>query len=332
MSDAPTPPSAPPPSPAPTPAAAPPRRGAALAWLLFIAAALLAGWQWHSAREREQALVTESAQRLDALESRAEGLRRDVRAHGQRLQQADATNRVLRDELLGMGQRAAMLEQQLARLADANAPGNTAMRLDEVELLLVLGEQRLRLAGDLDGARRAYALAGMVLDGVAQPAAINLRQALAQERAALDALGQDPRAQALTRIDAMQARLPTAAEDARAREANTDAPWWERAFGRLVRIRRGDETLPFASEQREDALQAMQLELVLARLAAERRDTAAFRGSLARADAWTRRLWPAGGARDAMLRDLDALRALDLQPAVPTLGSTLALVRAQRGG
>ena len=330
MNDASTPPpAAPPPS---TPVGTPPRRGGALGWLLFVAAAALVVWQWNAAREREQALVTESAQRLDALESRAEGLRRDVRAHGQRLQQADATNRVLREELLGMGQRAAMLEQQIARLADASASGTTALRLDEVELLLVTGEQRLRLAGDLDGARRAYALASSVLDGVAQPSAINLRQALAQERAALDALGADPRTRALVLLDAMQARLPTAAEDARAREANTDAPWWERAFGRLVRIRRGDDTLPFASEQRDDALQAMQLELVLARLAAERRDTAAFRASLARTEAWTHRLWPTGPAREAMQRELATLRALDLQPAVPTLGSTLALVRAQRGG
>ena len=62
-----------------------------------------------------------------------------------------------------------------------------------MELLLGQGEQRLRLAGDLDGARRAYALAGGVLEGIDDPAYLNLRQALVQERAALDALGADPR-------------------------------------------------------------------------------------------------------------------------------------------
>ena len=52
------------------------------------------------------------------------------------------------------------------RLADANRQGAQALRLDETELLLTLGEQRLRLAGDLDGARHAYALATDVLDGI----------------------------------------------------------------------------------------------------------------------------------------------------------------------
>ena len=102
---------------------------------------------------------------------------------------------MLRDELLGIGQRAALLEDSVAKLADPERHGAQALRLDEVELLLSQGQQRLQIAGDLDGARRAYALAGGVLDGIDDPAYLSLRQALAQERAALDALGADPQVQ-----------------------------------------------------------------------------------------------------------------------------------------
>ena len=180
--------------PAPDAPPAPPAHRSGPWWPLLILAAIAAFVLWHTLDERhERQREADAAQRLQALESRLDGLRRDSRSHGERLQQADATNRVLREELLGMGQRAGLLEDQVAKLADADRHGAQALRLDEAELLLTLGQQRLQLAADLDGARRAYALAAGVLDGVDGPGQLNLRQALAQERAALDALAADPR-------------------------------------------------------------------------------------------------------------------------------------------
>src|SRR5690606_18938516 len=126
-----------------------------------------------------------------------------------RLQQAEATNRLLREELIGLGQRAALVEDSVQRLSNPDQDAARALRLDEVELLLALGQQRLQLAGDAAGARRAYALAAQLLDGIADPAWLNLRQALAQERAALEALGDDPRAVAAGRLDAFSAALAT---------------------------------------------------------------------------------------------------------------------------
>src|SRR5690606_26711923 len=142
------------------------------------------------------------------LEQRLDALRADQRAQVARLQQAEATNRLLRDEVIGFGQRAALVEETLQSLADPERSGAQALRLDEVELLLAQGQQRLLLAGDLDGARRAYALAAQLLEGIADHARLDLRQALAQERAALDALGADPGAIAAGRLEAVAASLP----------------------------------------------------------------------------------------------------------------------------
>ena len=322
--------------PAPKPApSAPPRRGG-WAWIALLLALLGGGvWLWysdHQRSERERAAEIATAQRIEALESRIEGLRRDVRGHGQRLQQADATNRLLRDELLGMGQRAALLEDQVAKLADANRTGAQALRLDEAELLLTLGEQRLRLAADLDGARHAYALASGVLDRVEMPGALNLRQALAQERAALDALDADPRRRALQRLDALVARLPARDATARLPAPATAAPWWERALSRLVSVRRGDAPPALGSEDRQAGEIALQLELALARSAIERRDVPALQAALQRADHWILRLWPASPPRESLRRELQSLRSAPLALQLPTLGSTLEQLRTMRGG
>jgi uroporphyrin-III C-methyltransferase len=306
-----------------------------LPWLLL--SLVIAGgcaWVWYSSQQRaahERLAEIEASQRLEALESRLEGLRRDVRGQGQRLQQADATNRVLRDELLGMSQRAALLEDQVAKLADATRDGAQALRLDEVELLLTLGQQRLQLAADLDGARRAYALAAGVLDGIDSPGFLNLRQALVQERAALDALDADPRRAALHRLDALTAALPDPAGLPRMPTPSARAPWWERVLSRLVSVRRNDAPATLASDDRDAAELALQVELSLARIAIERRDPAATRAALTRADTWLLRLWPASSQRRRMQQELQSLRDAPLTLDIPTLGSTLEQLRSQRG-
>ncbi|MFD0725170.1 hypothetical protein [Lysobacter brunescens] len=328
----PTPPAAttPPVPPAPAPTAS--RNGLTIA-VFVLAIAAGGGWLWHVAQERaerEARAEAEAAQQLDAMQSRVDSLRRDVRGHSQRLQQADATNRVLRDELIGMGQRATVLEDQVAKLADASRHGAQALRMDEAELLLTMGEQRLRLAGDLDGARRAYTLAAGVLQGVDSPAALNLRQALAQERAALDTLDIDPGLEALAGLDAFARALPPDdAAPAQGTAVDAAAPWWERVLARLVQVRRADEALAVSAHDRAAARIGLELELSLARAAAERRDATAYRAALTRAEAWLPRLWPRGGGRG---KELQRLRALPLVADMPTLGSTLELLRAQRAG
>lgn len=310
----------------------PPRNWLTIA-VFLLAVVAGGGWLWHLAQqraERQARAEAEAAQQLDAMQSRVDSLRRDVRGHSQRLQQADATNRVLRDELIGMGQRATVLEDQVAKLADASRHGAQALRLDEAELLLTMGEQRLRLAADLDGARRAYALAAGVLQGFDSPAALNLRQALAQERAALDTLDIDPGIEALAGLDAFARALPPDdAAPAQGVAVDATAPWWERVLARLVQVRRADEALAVSAHDRAAARIGLELELSLARSAAERRDTDAYRAALARAGAWLPRLWPGGAGRR---NELERLRALPLAADMPTLGSTLQLLRAQRAG
>lgn len=320
-------------TPSPAPVRKSHRSFAALAWLIVLVALIAGGWfgwrAWQAQQLRERNAVAQSAQRDSELEARVTALRAEQRAQVQRLQQAEATNRVLRDELLGLGQRAALIEDSVSKLADPNRSGAQALRLDEVEMVLTLAEQRLQLAGDLDGARHGYALAAGLLEGIHDPAYLSLRQTLAQERAALDALGRDPRAIAAERVQAFAVALPSlptqtdAVEDAR-------LPWWRRALSRIVQVRPADTSAVIDSGERNAGLDALQLDLTLAQAAAERRDRDGYRAALARADGWLQRLWPTSKTRDELRAQLKQLQALPLAIDVPTLGSTRAQLRGLR--
>lgn len=307
------------------------RQRSLLPWLLFIALLVLLGWggwqAWQSWQSRAAAIASAEAEQLHALDARLDALRRDQRAQAQRITRSDATNNVLRDEVIGIGQRAALLEDSVARLADPSRHGAQALRLDEVELLLATGAQRLQLAGDLDGARRAYALAAGVLDGVDDPAYLDLRQALTQERAALDALGADPKVVALARLDAFAASLPSPGS-LQARDGEAPRRWWQRAFARLVQVRPSDRGVAVAPGDRDAGFVALQLELTLARAAAERRDRDGWTSALVRAESWLGRLSPPS-LQDQRKR-LAALRGLPLEPRMPASGSTLRQLQAMR--
>lgn len=307
------------------------RRRRAWAWLILLV--LLAGaygWQrWQAGQAAERAASSESAVRLDALGARVAALREDQRALAQRLQQAIATNRVLRDELLGLGERSALIEDSFARYTDPDRHGPQTLRLDQAELVLGIGEQRLRIAGDLDGARRAYAIAAEVLDGVDDPAYLSLRQTLGQERAALDALGAEPRALALARLDAFARRVvSTPVQDAGAPAAT--APWWQRAFAGIVEVRHHGEAPSLDPADRAAAEAGFQLEISLARAAAERGDASGYLAALTRAGDWLARLVVRPDALHAELAQLQQIGAMPLSPAIPTLGTTVMQMRQLR--
>jgi uroporphyrin-3 C-methyltransferase len=288
------------------------------------------GWSMWQAREHHaRATALEAEQRIGALEQRLDALRRDQRAQAQRILDAAATNRVLRDEVLGLSQRGALLEDSVSKLADPTRHGAQALRLDEVELLLSQAQQRLAIADDLDGARRAYSLADGALQGIDDPRLLNLRQALAQERAALEALGNGPHAAIARRLDAFAAGLGKLPEQSPVAQSRNQAVW-QRLLSPLVEVRPTESKTVIAPTARSAGEAALQIELGLARAALERDDADGFHAAIGRMDAWLVRLWPASPALQQRRSELKALRAIPLQPTLPVLGSTLQQLRQLR--
>jgi uroporphyrin-3 C-methyltransferase len=299
---------------------------------ILVAAVLWAWLVWQSRQDQARQAANEGQRQLDALLQRMDTVRGDINAQSRLLKDASAGQRLLRDEVLGLGQRNALLEETVARLAVSSAQGSQAVRLDEVELLLVLGAQRLRIAGDVEGARRAYALAAGVVEGLDDPGLLNLRQTLASERQALDRLGAGPRTEVLQRLEALSDRLAALPQQPMQASLHRRPPWWQRALAPLVQIRPAGEHDVLSPGERERVEDGLQLELTLARASLERGDVDAFHTALNRIDRWARRLWPDSPELRQVQAELQSLQAAPLQPQGPALEATLLQLRAARDG
>ena len=315
------------------PSPSPPRRSRAgsllLLALVLLALAAAGGWAWQHWQQAQARASAAADARQSAMAARLDALRVAQRAQAQRLQQAEATNRLLRDELLGIGQRAALLEDSVSRLADPDRHGAQALRLDELELLLAIGQQRLRLDDDVEGAHRALALAAPLLAGIDDPAYLSLRQTLAQEQAALDALGPDPRLRAATLLAGLERGLQAPAPVLAT--GDPQRPWYARLLDRVVTVQPTASAGLRAGTDREAAFAAAQVDIALARAAIERRDGVALGLALDRIGAWQRRLLAGSPMLAAQQRELATLRALALRHDSPLAGSSLQQLRALRG-
>jgi len=298
------------------------------------------GQQWQAERGNEvtsqQLSVLE--QNLQTLQHDMQTLQREQHTHARNLQDITTTHRVLREEVLGLGQRNAIQEETLARLTDNSRRNTQVAHLEEAELLLSQAQQRLDWAADLDSARRLYTLAAAALERIEHmdsPDYLNLRQALLQERSVLEQLGEGirtPTRERLTRWEAALAELPQQIQFESTDAQATDFPqvWWQRLLSPLVQIRPTDSSVLLAQSERSAATDALQIELSLARAALERADTLAWQHALERVDDWLLRLWPPSPMRQQQRQELTQLHATDLRPPMPELGSTLQQLRRLR--
>lgn len=317
-----------------------PRRSGARGWLLLVvvllAAAAGGAWWWRQRPAVEPGLDLSP----EALDSRLLGVEQAVttldRQHSgleQKLTDTTARTGLLRDEVLGLGQRAAILEDNLRELSLQASEGRETLRLDEVELLLGLAQARLRIAGDVDGAIRATALARDAMTSLVDPQYISLRQTIGQELAALRELPADPRREAAGVLDALQATLPQLASRGPGERptAAAQGSGWQRLLDAIVQVRPSGAQDLVSPADRATGEAALGLELALARTALDRGDETAFRNGLQRIDQWLTRLYAEDAQRSAMQARLATLGTLPLTPALPTQGAALQQLRALRG-
>lgn len=319
------------PVPAPNPTL-PPRRLPAALWVLLGIAALVAvlfGWRTLTARyapaDAEVDLRPEALDaRLLQVEAEIASLRRSQESLNQKLTDTRARTGLLRDEVLAGTQRASLLEDSVRELSSVRRDGVAVLRLDEIELLLTLAQQRLQLANDLPGAIRATELAGDVLASQSDPALLNLRQTLAQELAAMRSLPPSPIARAAGELDALEAVLPKLeAGGAVGVASEGEDSGLRRLIDSLVQVRpSGDQDL-LSPADRETGQAALGLELALARTALARADETGFRRSLAHLDSWLQRLYPDTPLLRERRQKLKAMGTLVLSYDLPVAGSTL---------
>ncbi|MFY2763902.1 uroporphyrinogen-III C-methyltransferase [Arenimonas sp. MALMAid1274] len=314
----------------------------ALGWLLLcavLAAGVYGAWRgWQALRPSEEAGPDLSPEALDARLLEAEqalvSLRRTHHGLDQRLTDTTARTGLLRDEVLGVGQRAAILEDNLRELSAQASEGRDALRLDEVELLLSLAQARLDIAGDLPGAIQATSLAHDTLAPLTDPLYINLRQTVGQELAALRALPADPRTAAAAELDALQSGLAgfTSRAPGSTPAAAPAASGWQRLLDAVVQVRPSNPQDLISPADRATGEATLALELALARTALDRRDEGGFRAGIQRIDQWLQRLYADDASLRAQREKLSGLATLTLRPDLPLQGAGLQQLRDLRRG
>jgi uroporphyrin-3 C-methyltransferase len=360
----------------------PARRGGALAALALLLALLLSfgalavsAWLWWQDRgtagQAQQRLADETV-RLEAadsgLETKLDQLRQELDAvqaenRGQaleRLQQSVQADRARLDELAGsmeeqlalarslqaasaaMHARLLAAEAALQRVAAPDLDAAAELDLAEVDYLLRLASERLKLFGDVAAADQALALADAQLAALDNPSWLGVRQDIAAARQAVARVERPDTLAIAAELDGVQAQIaalpfPGAAPSAAAPDDATEEGWWARlkgTFASLVTVRRTAADDPTLSLEDEDFLrQRLWLQLEMAQLALMRRDQPAFAAALARARQ-TLEGWfdPADDAVQSAGQALDRLAALRIDADLPDISAPWSSLRALRAG
>lgn len=266
--------------------------------------------------------------------------------------------RALRTELEALALRT---EENLAALRESHAQHRDLVaeaaaesreadprrwRLAEAEYLMRVANHRLLMERDADGAENLLALADEVLADAGALAYHDVRALLAEEMAALrafesvDVQGIFLRLEALKgQIEQLPLRLPAYSAprpvDKPAQEEESSAlDTLFRRIGGLVRFRRhdGEAVRPLLAPRQAEYLELnLRLALDRAQLAALRHDREVHRASVTAARDWLRRFVdPTRPATEHLLRELDALLAIDFGGEPPDISRSLSRLRASR--
>jgi len=314
-----------------------------LALLAVLIAAGLAALVWIDARERIGATQEETARRLREVETAAQEARQAARQAAEGLREAQAKSAKLEAELAQSRSEQLSIEalyQELARNRDE-------WLLAEIEHVLSIASQQLRLAGNVRGALLALEFADSRLAGAERPQFQTLRRALARDIERLRALPSVDYPALSLRLEGLVAAvedLPLGYEMRAERpgEARTsaepEASVWRRLaqevwseLRQLVTVRRieGPEPALLTPTQAYFLRENLRLRLLSARLSLLARDEAGYRESLRVARDWIQRYFDARAKPTAeALAELQQLAAVTLSFQVPAISESLEAVRS----
>lgn len=363
----------------PAPAKKPPRAGAAMAFLAFIfALTALAGtaWMWwqdelareqgddrviteiarleraHSefslklkqaGEEMESLVDDDSSAKFDALDKRLDAGDVQLDSLDQSVRDQIALSRSLQAAAEFMQGRLLAVEAAVAGLSSNELDAGGELDLAEIDYLLRLASERLKLFSDPLAADTALEIADLHLAAMDNPMYLGVRQDIAVARRELAAVDLPDHVEITGRLDTIQeaiALLPFRGEVAVNQDSSPamETGWWAKvkgAFSNLVTVRRStaEENERISLEDKDLIRQRLWLQLELAHLALMRREQGTFRNSLEGArhmlSTWFET--PDGGYQ-AALRGIDELLALKIEADVPDISAPWTSLRLVREG
>lgn len=320
-----------------------PHRSHASRWLLLalLVAAIVAALWWYAPwsllqqKHRTDVLQALNA-RVQTLTESVAQLRDRNRALHDRLDDGEQVDKSVRAQMLALNQRMQALESATANLADTRVSGRESLALDETEWLLTLAGERYTLFHDVPATITAYRAADTALSQVRDATFSGVRDDIAAEIDALDALHAANSTSVATRLATMRgelAQLPAGRSALPPPEQPVSGSKLWRILGGLVRIHHdGDAATQVALHDPALARELIALDLRDAEAAALARDTKRFRTALAAVHAQISASFaPDAAPVKALLDQCDALGQVDLAPPAPKiLGTALKSLRNLR--
>lgn len=307
--------------------------------ILFAAAAvvlaIVAAWRQAGINTRLEALQSEQA----SLSANSVRLREEL----SRLSEQTAANTNRSEEIGRLSARVAELNESLESLRERAESGQRAVLRDEGRYLLEIGVRRLALERDVQGALSALQGAEERFALLRDPRLTGVRRRLALEIQSLRAFQPPDLAGITAKLTAAEDLAPslpvigaiTLDYEPRDRTSGL-APGFNRAWQvvkssmrDMISIRTiGAEAGELVSlEEQGVRRHHLQLLLFSARLAALRGDQTSFAASIDDARRWLAQMFdPAEPAVAGLARELEALAALNIAPALPDITGSLQLL------
>lgn len=284
-------------------------------------------------------------QRINDAQSRDEALAADIEAQLESLNDA----RPDRAEILGnLPGRLSTLERNVASLKGVSASTRDAWLLAEAEYYLQLGNAQLQLAGNPELAAAALREADKRLVDVANPAYLEVREAIADELTRLDLSnnvdigGLSMTLASLSRVvDALPVRRQDGAEETDGDviiDPDMSGPKraWEtvkQTFSEVVRVSKiDDENSPLLTPDAEVLLRAnLSLQLQAARLALLKGEREIFKQSMEDADSWLATYFDTSSVQVQSAREtIDEISGNPAMQQYPDISESLRLLRQTR--
>lgn len=308
--------------------------------ILALATAGYALWRLDAARDRLDAVND----LVHTIETDRAVLRSELKALASRERQARRELDRRLDALSEAPQRLQELASAVEELRGRAAGPERAWSRAEALFLLELAQRRLALERDVETAIVALESADARLASLRDPSFVLVRQQIARDLQALRAVRQPDTTGILGRLTIAEdgaLRLPVkgivAAErsalDRSALPENAFARAWaivQRTLAGLIVVRRVDDVAGRVVTSEEALLRRQHLQLLLfaARTAVTRHDNASYRNSLASARRWLGEFFDlADPAAASMLKEVQALELLDVDPPLPEIGDATRALR-----
>lgn len=329
---------------------------AILAILLALGATAVSGYLWYQVQVEQKnsqyrtiidmrSAINEGVQNIDLMEKRFDELR--------------ATQQAINDQVqITLKDKVDDLEQSQERLADQNQSlvesiekvyadldrNLDSWALEEVEQLLRIANHSLLLSSDISTATHGLELADARIQQLANPALLDVREALLKDITALKNLQPPDLAGLALKLSKMADGiddLPLSQKAQREIKPNEDSSpgstqtenSWASLGGeilgdlkQLVRIQNLDEPAKplLTPEQRYFLFSNLRLMLSGAQIATLRRDTSTYRDNLEQAKNWLQSYFDREHQGvSKLLTDIDQMMAVELNPSLPDISASL---------